>query len=149
MALTYSFLDVNAAISGPGGNFQIGQGAGVSAEGVVIAPTGDKNVMLVGADGEVMHSLLADKSGTLTVNVLKTSETNANLQDLYNFQTASAANHGQNSIVLTHNPTGDVITCNQAAFKNMPTHTYAQEGGITTWVFDVGKIDVKLGRGAN
>jgi hypothetical protein len=32
-----------------------------------------KNTMTVGADGEVMHSLHAGKSGTITVTLLKTS----------------------------------------------------------------------------
>ena len=149
MSIAYSFLDVKAAISGPGGNFSIGKGAGVTTEGLVIAPTGDNNVMLVGADGEVMHSLLADQSGTLTVNVLKTSDTNANLQDMFNLQSRSAANWGQNTIVINHMATGDTITCSQTAFKTRPTNTYATEGGIMTWVFDVGKISVQLGRGSN
>ncbi len=35
-----------------------------------------QNTMTIGADGEVMHSLHADKSGTVTVNLLKTSPTN-------------------------------------------------------------------------
>ncbi len=39
---------------------------------------GPKNTMTIGADGEVMHSLHADKSGTVTVNLLKTSPTNKN-----------------------------------------------------------------------
>ncbi|MDI8107039.1 PfkB family carbohydrate kinase, partial [Salmonella enterica subsp. enterica serovar Anatum] len=40
----------------------------------------------IGADGEVMHSLHADKSGTVTVNLLKTSPTNKKLSLAYNAQ---------------------------------------------------------------
>ena len=86
MGYTYSFLDVQAAISGPGGNFPLaGDESGNSEEGITIEPTGDKNIMTVGADGSVMHSLKGDRSGTVTVRLLKTSTINAALQALYNF----------------------------------------------------------------
>ena len=42
--------------------------------------------MTVGADGEVMHTLRADKSGTVTLTYLKTSPVNAQLQALYDAQ---------------------------------------------------------------
>ena len=38
-----------------------------------------------------MHSLHADKSGTITVNLLKTSPTNAKLSVMYNAQSLSSA----------------------------------------------------------
>jgi hypothetical protein len=41
-----------------------------------------KNTMTVGADGEVMHSLHAGKSGTITVTLLKTSPVNKKLSDV-------------------------------------------------------------------
>ncbi|MBU9403923.1 DUF3277 family protein, partial [Burkholderia multivorans] len=60
---TYSFQDVTATIVGPGGAFSLGYGSANAEEGITIAQAGDKNTMTVGADGEVMHSLHADKSG--------------------------------------------------------------------------------------
>ena len=87
MGYTYSFLDVQAAISGPGGNFPLaGDESGNSEEGITIEPTGDKNIMTVGADGSVMHSLKGDRSGTVTVRLLKTSTINAALQALYDVE---------------------------------------------------------------
>ena len=39
MGYTYSFLDVQAAISGPGGNFPLaGDESGISEEGITIDP---------------------------------------------------------------------------------------------------------------
>jgi hypothetical protein len=55
----YSFLDVSATISGPGGTFSIGSDAGVAEEGITTAYTGEKNTMTIGADGAGMHSLHA------------------------------------------------------------------------------------------
>ena len=63
---SYSFLDVQASIAGPGGNFPLsGDRVGIAQEGITVTATGDKNVMTIGADGAAMHSLSADQSGTI------------------------------------------------------------------------------------
>src|SRR5690349_2622434 len=95
---TYSFLNVQATIAGPGGNFNLGNGAGASEEGITVEPAGDKSTMTIGADGSGMHSLHADKSGTVMVRLLKTSPQNAKLQAMYDLQTADSRLHGQNVI---------------------------------------------------
>ncbi|MEM0404003.1 DUF3277 family protein [Escherichia coli] len=64
---TYSFLDVTASLIGPTGVIDLGQGSANSEEGITQTMGGNKNTMTIGADGEVMHSLHADKSGTITV----------------------------------------------------------------------------------
>ncbi|MGG6461398.1 phage structural protein [Solilutibacter silvestris] len=142
---TYSFLNVQAAITGPGGSFNIGQGAGVTDEGITIEPTGDKNTMTIGADGSGMHSLHADKSGNITVRLLKTSPTNAMLMGMYTLQTASAALHGQNVITVTNMASGDTFSCTGVAFKRRPTQTYAKDGQFTEWQFSAISIDGILG----
>jgi hypothetical protein len=142
--MAYSFLDVHAAIEGPGGAFPL-SGVGNAEEGITIEPTGDKNVMTVGADGEVMHSLKADKSGTVTVTLLRTSPVNAALKTMSNLQTAGARLHGKNTIVITNRASGDVITCRQCAFAKDISNAYAAEGGTLAWTFHAGKIDGLLG----
>ncbi len=143
----YSFLDVNAAIVGPGGSFSIGSGAGAAEEGISVAMTEDKNTMVTGADGTPMHSLHASKSGTVTVRLLKTSPTNAKLSMMYSMQTASAAAHGLNTITIANPISGDSITCVMCAFKKFPDNAYAKEAGHYEWVFDAGIIDTSLGGG--
>ncbi len=73
---TYSFMDVSASLTGPTGKIELGYGSANSEEGITVAMSGPKNTMTIGADGEPMQSLHADKSGTITVNLLKTSPTN-------------------------------------------------------------------------
>lgn len=146
---TYSFLDTHLAISGPGGAFTIGgPGAANSEEGFTIEPTGEKNTMTIGAGGGAMHSLHADKSGKLTVRLLKTSPVNRLLMNLYNFQTTSSANHGQNTVTARDAARGDIATGQQVAFKKRPTLTYAKEAGTNEWEFDIGVLDEQLGSGA-
>lgn len=142
----YSLEDVVAALSGPGGNIPLtGDEAGGAKEGVSIARTGDANVMLTGGDGSWSHSLQGDKSGTVTITLLKTSTINQALQNLFDYQRASSRNWGRNTIVITDKARGDVITCLGCAFVKDPDTKYATEAGTNEWVFHCGRIDKKLG----
>lgn len=144
---TYSFMDVNATFVGPPAfNFDMGYGAAIAEEGITVSMAEDKNTMLIGADGEGMHSLHAGKSGQITVRTLKTSPLNQKLSIAYNAQTNVPSLHGQNVIVIRNSESGDVITARDVAFKKMPDLTQAKEGGIQEWVFDAIKIDSLLGR---
>lgn len=142
---TYSFLDVVGSLVGPGGAINLGQGSASAEEGITIEPAEDINTLTVGADGTPMHSLSANKSGTVTVRLLKTSPVNQKLQLLYDLQTASSRNHGGNTITIGNSVTQDLITCRQVAFKRAPTLTYAKDGGMNEWSFDAGIIDRALG----
>ena len=145
MAKTYSFMNVQATLAGPGGSVNLGYGAGTAEEGITIEMNGDKNTMTIGADGTPMHSLHADKSGTLTVRLLKTSPANAQLQALYDLQTSSASLHGQNVVTVNNTTSGDNIGARYVAFKKMAPNTYAKDGGMVEWAFDAGAIDSMLG----
>lgn len=142
---TYSFQDVQATLVGPTGIINLGYGAAVADEGISIDMAGDKNTMLIGADGEGMHSLHADKSGTVTVRLLQTSPTNAKLQAMYDAQTLSSTLHGQNLITVTNPASGDITTARSCAFKKKPSINYRKDGSIMEWVFDSIKIDSLLG----
>ena len=144
---TYSFMNCTAAIVGPGGSFNIGFGAAVAEEGITVEPIEDQNSMAVGADGQVMHSLHAGKAGTLRVRLLKTSPTNAQLSAMFELQRTSSALWGQNVITVRDSARGDVITCQQVAFKRAPTSNYAKDGGMQEWSFDVGVLDTLYGAG--
>lgn len=145
---TYSFLDVKAAITGPGGSLSIGSDAGAAEEGLTVAMAGEKNTMTIGAGGTPMHSLHADKSGKITIRLLKTSALNQALSQMYNFQTSgSSVNHGRNTITITDFVRGDVVTAREVAFSKQPDLQFAKEGSVNEWVFDCGIIDEMLGRG--
>lgn len=144
---TYSFKDVQASLVGIGGSINLGAGAATAEEGITIAATGDKNTMTIGADGQGMHSLHADNSGSVTVRLLKTSPVNAQLQTMFNLQTLSSATHGKNVITVRDSARGDAIVCTGVAFKKAPDISYAKEGGTVEWGFDAISIVRVLGSG--
>jgi hypothetical protein len=142
---TYSFIDISASMTGPTGVIDLGYGSANSEEGITVTMTESKNTMTVGADGEVMHSLHAGKSGTLTVTLLKTSPVNKKLSLAYNAQSQSSATWGNNVIVIRNSASGDISTARACAFQKQPDFNNAKEGGTVAWVFDSGKIDQMLG----
>lgn len=142
---TYSFLECVATLVGPGGVISLGQGSGAAEEGISIDPTAEIGTMTIGADGTGMHSLHADKSGKITVRLLKTSPTNALLSALYALQTASAAMYGRNTLTIVDSLRGDVITAQQVGFAKAPPLSYAKDGGLVEWEFNAITIDRTLG----
>ncbi|UBN53044.1 DUF3277 family protein [Pantoea agglomerans] len=142
---TYSFMDVSASLAGPSGIIDLGYGSANSEEGITVTMTEAKNTMTTGADGEVMHSLHAGKSGTITVNLLKTSPQNKKLSLMYNAQSLSSSLWGNNVIVLRNKQSGDTVTARAVAFQRQPDWNNPKVAGTVAWVFDAGKIDEVLG----
>ena len=142
---TYSFLDVNCVITGTGGSANLASGADAADEGIKITPVGEKNTMTIGADGSVMHSLLASTASKIEVSLLKTSPMNAVLMAMYNVQTNLSSLHGKNVIALTILQTGEAIGFTSVAFSSIPDMEYGKEGKIVTWKFNAGKTAAVLG----
>lgn len=146
--MVYSFLNVNATISGPGGvGINLAAGAAVSEEGITIEAVEDKNIMTIGADGKGQHSLVASDACLITIRLLKTSPINAALMTMYNLQSASSALWGQNVFTVVDSGRGDYTVAQSAAFKKKPTLTYAKDGGMMEWTFDGIAVNSILGSG--
>lgn len=141
----YSFQNITAGMVGPALAVNLGDGSAAAEEGIEIAYSGDINGMTMGADGEGMHSLFADRSGTITVNLLKVSPMNKILSAAVAFQRSNPASHGQNTFTLVDKMRGDVITAQQCAFKKIPDLQYGRDTRLVSWVFDSIKIDSTLG----
>lgn len=144
---TYSFLDVVATLQGPGGNINLGVGAGTAAEGISFTHTDEKNTVTTGSDGDIMHSLHASMTGRIAVRLLKTSPTNALLNQLFHSQRLGAgANWGQNTISISNTVSGDSIVGTKMAFVKHPDLAYATEGNTVDWEF-VGIVIPDIGTG--
>lgn len=142
----YSFLDVQATISGPNGTVSLGQAANAE-EGFTIQFAEDRDRILYGADGSGMHSLNPVKGGQIIVRLLKTSPANAQLNAMYDADAQSSLTWGQNIFVVTNPVTGDDYTCQGVAFVKFPDNSYAKEAGILEWRFNATQIDPVLGSG--
>ena len=143
---TYSFIDVNATLTGPGASLLLSE-SGVADEGIDFQYSGEKSSMMTGASGDGMHSLHAGQPGRVVLRLLKVSPLNAALSKLYAAQTASPALHGRNTITLSDAQRGDFATAEQCAFSKHTDGKWAKEGNIQEWVFDSTRITTLLGSG--
>lgn len=131
---SYSFMDVQAAISGPGGAFSLK--GGNAAEGITITRAEDKDTMTIGADGHVMHSHHMSKACTVTIRLLKTSPVNAQLREMLNYQDSGSVNWGKNVITIRNIITGDEEVIAGCAFAGLPENSWATEGNTLEWVLN-------------
>ena len=145
--VTYSFLNVAATLSGPGGVVNIGAGSAATKEGISISFMEDTDKMDIGADGRGMHSLRANKGGTISVTLLKTSPTNNSLTTMFNFQRESSALFGINVITITDPIRGDLYVCEQVAFTKHPDNRYSEDGNMLEWRFNAIRMTPVLGAG--
>lgn len=144
---TYSFLNIQASIVGPGGFVNLANGAAAAKEGITIEASEDKNVMTIGADGSGQHSLVASNASTLTIRLLKTSPNNQALMIMYDLQSASSILWGNNVITVVDSARGDLTNARGCAFKKKPALTYDTEGPMMEWTFDSINVNTVLGAG--
>src|SRR5690348_2568388 len=97
--------------------------------------------MVIGADGDGMHSLNGSRAGKVTVRLLKTSPQNKKLMDMYNFQRTSSILWGRNIITITDRARGDLYVGREAAFIKPATNSFAKEAAMMEWEFNAVKID--------
>lgn len=140
---TYSFLEINANITGTNGSFSLSDGN--TEGGISVAMRGPKNTLTVGADGSTQNSLHADRTATCTARFLKTSPTNALLQSMYDADEADVTSWGGNTITITDINRGDSITLTNVAFQKFPDNVYDKEGPALEWTFDCGFMHTTLG----
>lgn len=142
---TYSFKDVSATLTGAAGFINLGYGSGSAKEGITVTLAQPRNNMTVGADGEVMHALRCDKSGTVTVRLLYTSPVNSQLQTMFDAQSLSSSTWGANVLAIRNSGNSEIVTCRDVAFQGQPERVYNEDGQMLEWVFDCGKIDTATG----
>jgi len=145
--MVYSFQDVVATLIGPGGALSLGAGSSNAKEGISVTFLEDKNNLLMGADGNGVHSLRASKATRITVRLLKTSPLNAGLSAMYALQSASSLFWGQNLLTVTNPITGDDYPCEEVAFQKFTDLTWAEDANINEWPFVAIKADPVLGVG--
>jgi hypothetical protein len=143
---SYSFLNVQASIVGPGLTAQIGSSAGSAKEGISTEFDEDKTTVTTGADGSIMTSLRASMTGRIVIRLLKTSPINAVLNQAFNFQRTTAANWGNNSIRVVDKARGDVLTGRQMSYMRHAGNAWSEDGNILEWTF-IGIVNEVLGAG--
>lgn len=145
--MVYSFEDVAATLVGPGVSASLGAGSANAQEGISVEFIEPKDALLMGADGQGVHSLRASQAARITVRLLKTSPVNSILQTAYDHQRSSSLFWGQNVLTVTNAVTGDDYPCSGVAFEQFPSITWAQDANVNEWRFMAIEADPILGVG--
>jgi hypothetical protein len=145
---TYSFLDVQCTLLANSMGITLSEN-GIAEEGLVYRMAGPKNTRTMGADGSGMMGLHASNAGDVTVNLLKASPVNAQLNALYRFQQSSGAFWGNIQITINSPVFGDNIVCNIGAFSKHADVVYDVPGRFLVWEFQFISIIPLLGNGYN
>jgi hypothetical protein len=141
---SYALNKVVASITGPGGSFQLGSGSALGDEGIEVE-TNERSVKQVGADGIGQYSFIADKSGTVTLTLLKTSPVNSQLMAMFNAQTLDSSLWGSNVLTVIDTASGTTVSARACAFNKVPPQKFGKEAGTNQWVFDSLYIDTVIG----
>jgi len=103
-------------------------------------PAEDLYNMVSGADGEVARSRTNNKSGTLTFNLLYSSDANAVFQQMLDDDENN--NTGIRTILIEDLRGGFRLVAGQAWVQAQPPVTFSKEMGTREWVLGVGRAQI-------
>src|SRR4051812_32744086 len=105
---SYSFVNVSASISGPGGLISLGSGSANTDDGIQIEYNAEADSMTIGLDGTPIHSLSPDKSAKITVTLSKLSSVNARLSAMFDAQRLSSSLWANNTVTIQDSASGTI-----------------------------------------
>ena len=107
-------------------------------DAVVIAKDSDAWTKTVGADGEVCRHRTNNESGSITLNLSFSSQTNTLLDALRMLDTATGA--GDVPVTILDLASGTEFFAPSAWIKKAPDTTFGQVAGPRQWVLDCSRI---------
>jgi hypothetical protein len=99
----------------------------------------------VGASGEMMISVSADKSGMVTIKLQQTSPSNLYLTALCDLQEASGSLFIPCAVTFMDTYRNDIATGLSGYIKKPPKMTRGTQGNNQEWVFVVERLDLVFG----
>lgn len=112
---------------------------------VKVAYNTDAASMSVGADGEAIHNISADRSGTIEVTLQASSPTNQALAAVEAAQRLNPVGVGPlnvQDVSGTHNISGTSVR-----IRKSPDFVRGTELGVNVWIFQAGHITMGHGKG--
>lgn len=94
-----------------------------------------------GADGEVLFTKSNDRTGTIELTLMYSSEANRTLSELHQLDLQS--NAGLTSITITDTRGGCEVFAKNCRISKLPDLTLGQEAGTLTWPLHCADLSVK------
>ncbi len=139
---TYSFEDTTATISHPSIGSYSAYGTGIGQ--ITVSMANDITTHGVAADMAVVVSKIPKDNGTVSFEVLQSSDFNAWLKKYYNYvKTAATEEFALATIVITNNSTGDSYTCTGVSPQKMADNNFQPQAQNRTWDMMCAHIETK------
>lgn len=106
---------------------------------ISIEPNSDHRTHVVGADGHVVSSMLADESAIVTVTLLQTSSAHRALLALYKTDRNTPGGGGVGAFEMRDLVNGDVDSSERCWIQRRPNREIGKEAGEYEWKFILGK----------
>ena len=137
---TYSFEDTDLTIQHPeyGSYSAFGTGLGT----ITIAYANDVTSHEVSADTAIVVSKSVKKNGTVTLNILQSSDFNTWLKNFANYlEAAPASVFADATMVIRNRSTGEMFTCSGVSHQKRPDTAYQSTSQNKDWVMMCAYID--------
>ena len=135
---TYDFKEVAVIIGG-----RIMSGFDEGDDVIMIGFDNDHWTTQVGADGEVTRSKGNNHTGTLTIKLKQTSESNDILNGFY--QSDRLANSGKFPILIKDNSGSSLYIAEEAWIKKAPGAGFGANAGAREWVISIANLVANTG----
>lgn len=138
---TYSFEDTTVTIQHPSVGSFSAYGTGIGTLSVSM----DSNITMhdVAADLAVVVSKSCKKNGSVTFNILQSSDLNTWMKKYYNYVVSAAPREfALATIVIKNNSTGEQYTCVGVSPQKLADVQYQSQAQNRDWVLMAANIDV-------
>lgn len=141
MVKTYSFADVSFSMNHPsiGSYSAIGEGVG----DFTISYANSRTAQDVGGDGTVMTSKIKAKNGTITLNILQTSDMEDYLERWWRYiEVAPSSEYTGMTITIRSTTMGVHIVCTGVAPEKPADKPFQAQGQKISWNLMAENIDI-------
>lgn len=137
---TYSFEDTDVTIQHPSFGSYTAYGSGLGT--VTVSYANDVTTHEVSADTSVVVSKSVKKNGTVTFNIIQSSEFNTWLKNFANYiEAAPASEFADATILIRNKSTGETFDCSGVSHQKRPDTSYQSTSQNKDWVMMCAYID--------
>lgn len=139
---TYSFQDTDVTIQHPSYGSYSAYGTGIGT--LSISYANDVTTHEVSADNAVVVSKSIKKNGTVTFDILQSSDFNTWLKDFANFlETSETSVFADATMVIRNRSTGETFTCDGVTHQKRPDTSFQSTSQNKSWAMMCANIEMQ------
>ncbi len=110
---------------------------------ITVSRNGDSFTLAVGSDGEAARAANADRSGTVALTLMQTSQSNDQLSNL--LATDELSNLGTGALFIKDASGRTLVSAVEAWIRKPADVEFSKELGGREWTFETGNLEIFAG----